>query len=75
MKTCYACRELIDTHATKCPRCQTIFDGGEMEKGRKESGRRLIARMAFVVLAIFVAGYWLNHGGAESLGTAMSRLD
>lgn len=61
MKTCPACRKQIDERATKCPHCHTVFDGMQMEIGRKEAGRRRMISFAVAIVALFAAAYLLTQ--------------
>ena len=73
MRTCPACRKMIDVEATKCPYCHTLFDAQAMRAGRDEvRGRRrrgLIA-LALAIVATFV---WLSlPGNVERLSDAVA---
>jgi len=76
MKTCPACRSAINVDATRCPRCQTDFDGAAMEAGRAEVRGR--TRRKLILLALLFAGLiaWLAWpGNVERLGEAVAEME
>lgn len=70
MRTCPACRKQIDVKATKCPYCQTVFDGMQMEDGRRERAKHQAGTIVFVIIAALLVIFWLSQPGTiESIAT------
>lgn len=61
MKTCQACRKRVNVRATKCPYCQTAYDHAEMEGGRKEYARNLMATAFLLITGVAGFIYWLSQ--------------
>lgn len=54
MRTCPACRKRIDVKATKCPYCQTVFTGMQIEEGRRENSRYRWGTAVLLVAALII---------------------
>lgn len=69
MKNCPYCRKRIDVGATKCAYCGSVFDGAQMEAGRKQQSRERW-RKFWMVIIIMAAGLWwlVTPGNVERLG-------
>lgn len=63
MKTCPACRKRIDDRASKCAFCHTVFDGMQMENGRREFLRERWREIFIAGVLIAVLFWWLAQPG------------
>lgn len=50
--------------ALKCPRCQSGFNGFEMDAERREESRRRWGNFGLVILAIAAIVWWLDQPGS-----------
>lgn len=62
MKLCPYCQKAISVRAVKCPHCASVFDGMQMEIGRKQHSKRRNITIILSAVAVFAIGYMLIDG-------------
>lgn len=74
-KTCPHCRSSVDSAATRCPKCTSIFTADEMATGKRQGRSSLFGGAVVVIVLLVLLFNWLDNGGVERLGDATVNMD